>query len=68
LHTLKLRLKGKSNRWEHHLYRWANGVPLTDSDDALKVSWCELTFETWERLMDFMMRGLKIGPYAVQKS
>ena len=43
LHTLKLRVKGKSNRWEHHHYRWANGVPLTDSDDALKVNWCELT-------------------------
>ncbi|MBE0541382.1 MAG: ISNCY family transposase [Verrucomicrobia bacterium] len=182
LHTLKLRIKGKSNRWEHHHYRWANGVPLTDSDDALKVNWCEVTitdadgavryrnafitdwkitdgnvaglvaagrarwkienennnvlknrgyhlehnfghgkkhlasllmtmnllafglhtlleltdesyrlirstvgarrkffqhlealttylhFETWERLMDFMMRGLEIGPYAVQKS
>lgn len=181
LHTLKLRVKGKSNRWEHHHYRWANGVPLTDSDDALKVHWCELTvtdadgavgyrnsfitdaeisadnvaglvaagrarwkienesnnvlknrgyhlehnfghgkkhlasllmtmnllafgwhtlleladasyrlirvtvgarrrffqhlealttylyFETWERLMDFMMRGLEIGPYAIQK-
>lgn len=182
LHRLKLRVKGKSNRWEHHQYRWANGVPLTDSDDALKVNWCELTitdadgavlyrnsfitdwqiteanvaglvaggrarwkienennnvlknrgyhlehnfghgkkhlasllmtmnllafglhtlleltdesyrlirsrvgarrkffqhlealttylyFQTWERLMDFMMRGLEIGPYAVQKS
>lgn len=43
LHTLKLRLKGKSNRWEHHHYRWANDVPLTDSDDALRVNWCELT-------------------------
>jgi hypothetical protein len=182
LHTLNLRLKGKSNRWEQPRYRWANGVPLTDSDDALKVNWCELTitdaegkvryrnsfitdwpisadnaagrvaagrarwkienesnnvlknrgyhlehnfghgkkhlssllatmnllafglhtllemvdgsyrliratlgrrqrffqhlealtsylqFESWERLMDFMMRGLEIGPYAVQKS
>ena len=27
-----------------------------------------LYFETWERLMDFMMRGLEIGPHAVQKS
>jgi hypothetical protein len=27
-----------------------------------------LYFETWERLMDFMMKGLEIGPYAVQKS
>jgi hypothetical protein len=43
LHSLKLRVKGKSNRWEHHHYRWANGVPLTDADDALKVNWCELT-------------------------
>ena len=43
LHTLKLRVKGKSNHWEHHHYRWANGVPLTDRDDALKVNWCELT-------------------------
>lgn len=182
LHTLKLRVKGKSNRWEHHHYRWARGVPLTDSDDALKVNWCAVTvtnaagavlyrnafitdwnitdgnvaglvaagrarwkienqsnnvlknrgyhlehnfghgkkhlasllvtmnllafglhtlldlsdkgycliratvgarrkffqhlealttylyFETWERLMDFMMRGLEVGPYAVQKS
>ncbi len=43
LHTLKLRVKGKSNRWEYHLYRWAKAVPLTDSDDALQVNWCELT-------------------------
>lgn len=182
MQALKLKLKGKSNRWEHHQYRWANGVPLTDADDALKVNWCEVTitdangavryrnalitdwkftasnvaglvaagrarwkienehnnvlknrgyhlehnfghgkaqlasllltlnllafglhtlldltdesyrliratvgarrkffthlealttylyFETWERLMNFMMRGLEIGPYAVQKS
>ena len=43
LHTLKQRVKGRGHRWEHHLYRWANGVPLTDRDDALKVNWCELT-------------------------
>jgi hypothetical protein len=43
LHTLKLRVKGRSHRWEHYHYRWANGVPLTDRDDALKVNWCELT-------------------------
>ncbi len=43
LHTLKLRVKGRSNRWEHYEYRWANHVPLIDSDDALKVNWCELT-------------------------
>ena len=43
LHTLNLRVKGRSNRWEHHQYRWANNVPLTDSDDALKINWCEIT-------------------------
>lgn len=43
LQILKRRVKGKSNRWEHHQYRWANQVPLTDSDEALKVNWCELT-------------------------
>lgn len=43
LQTLKQRVKGQSNRWEHHHYRWANHVPLTDRDDALKVNWCELT-------------------------
>ena len=182
LHALKLKVKGQGNRWEHHQYRWANTVPLTDSNEALKVNWCDVTvtdddgkilyrnsfitdwpihadnvaglvaagrarwkienennnvlknrgyhlehnfghgkehlssllatmnllafglhtlleladdsyrliratvgarrkffthlealttyvyFETWERLMDFMMRGLEIGPYAVQKS
>ena len=43
LHTLELRTKGTGNRWEHHAYRWANGVPLTDLDDALQVNWCEVT-------------------------
>jgi hypothetical protein len=43
LQILQRRVKGKSNRWEHHRYRWAQGVPLTDQDDALKVNWCELT-------------------------
>lgn len=43
LQTLKLRVKGQANRWEHHHYRWANHVPLTDSQDALKVNWAELT-------------------------
>lgn len=41
--TLKTRAKGKSNRWEHHHYRWANGVPLTDGEGALQVNWCEVT-------------------------
>jgi hypothetical protein len=49
--ALKLRVKGQSNRWEHHQYRWANGLPLTDSDDALKVNWCELTITNAEGQM-----------------
>ena len=43
LHTLKQRVKGKGNRWEHHQYRWASGVPLTEGEDALPVNWCEVT-------------------------
>ena len=42
-HTLTLRTKGKSKRWERHVYRWAHAVPLTDSDDALPVNWCDVT-------------------------
>ena len=41
-HTLKTRVKGRGNRWEHHEYHWANGVPLTEEEGALKVNWCEL--------------------------
>lgn len=41
--TLQQRVKGKSNRWEYHQYRWANGVPLTEGEGTLKVNWCELT-------------------------
>lgn len=26
-----------------HVYRYANGVPLAEAQDALKVNWCELT-------------------------
>jgi len=48
LHALKLKRKGKTNRWEHHHYRWANGVPLTDSDDALQVNWCAVTITSAE--------------------
>lgn len=42
LHILEVRVKGRSNRWETHRYRWANNVPLTEGDGALKVNWCEI--------------------------
>lgn len=37
-----------TTRWtgkveETHTYRYLNGVPLRDADDALLVNWCELT-------------------------
>jgi len=48
LHLLKLRVKGKSNRWEHHQYRWANSVPLKEGADPLKVNWCEVTVTSAE--------------------
>ena len=28
---------------KHHTYRYANGVPLAEGEDPLKVNWCELT-------------------------
>ena len=40
--TLKLRTKGQGHRWEHHEYRWAHDVPLTEGEDALQVNWCEV--------------------------
>jgi hypothetical protein len=43
LSSLKTRVKGKGNRWEYHHYQWANGVPLNEEADALKVNWLELT-------------------------
>ncbi len=30
---------------EFHTYRWANDLPLRDSDDSLRVNWCELTIK-----------------------
>lgn len=29
--------------FQTHTYRWANQVPLTEGEDALKVNWCELS-------------------------
>ena len=43
LHTLKEHVKNAKGHWETHTYRWANGVPLAEGDDALKVNWCEVT-------------------------
>ena len=42
LHTLKMRVKNKRNKRETHSYRYANNVPLVESDDALRVNWCEI--------------------------
>jgi hypothetical protein len=42
IHTVKMRVKNK-NKWEHHVYRYANNVPLIEGENALKVNWCEVT-------------------------
>jgi hypothetical protein len=42
LRTLRVRIRPGS-QWHTCVYRWANGVPLADGDDALKVNWCEVT-------------------------
>jgi hypothetical protein len=43
LHRLKRRVKNAKGHWETHTYRFANGAPLVEGDDALKVNWCEVT-------------------------
>lgn len=43
LHLFKERVKNSKGHWETHTYRFANGVPLAEGDDALKVNWCEVT-------------------------
>lgn len=43
LHSMKQRIKGKSNQWEFWHYRWANDVPLTEGENALRVNWLEVT-------------------------
>jgi hypothetical protein len=35
--------QGTGKGEETYTYRYLNGVPLRDSDDALRVNWCELT-------------------------
>ncbi len=42
IHTVNMRIKNK-NKWETHVYRYANIVPLVEGKDALKVNWCEVT-------------------------
>lgn len=42
LHVFKVRVKNGAH-FEHHTYRFASAVPLTEEDGALKVNWCELT-------------------------
>jgi hypothetical protein len=94
LGTLATRVKVGAH-FHTYAYRYANGVPLAEGQDALKVNGCELSvtdahyrliratlpnrktffddlraltryllFPNWDALMDFMMRGLEIGPYA----
>lgn len=42
IHTVKMRVKNDKNKWEHHTYRYANVVPLVETEGALKVNWCEV--------------------------
>lgn len=34
--------KWNGKHWENYQYRYADGLPIKDGDDALKVNWCEL--------------------------
>ena len=42
LGVVKARVKVGA-QFHAYTYRYANGVPLAEGDDALKVNWCELT-------------------------
>jgi hypothetical protein len=42
LGALKLMVKAGAH-FHTYLYRYANGVPLAEGQDALKVNWCEVT-------------------------
>jgi len=42
LGTLKMRVKVGAH-FHTYDYRYANGVPLIEGEDALKVNWCEVT-------------------------
>jgi hypothetical protein len=44
-HTLIVR-RWNGKIWEVYTYRYANDVPIRDSDDALRVNWVELTVRT----------------------
>jgi len=39
--VIQRKKNGKS--WNTYTYRYANNVPLRDTDDALRINWCELT-------------------------
>lgn len=43
IHTVKMRIKNKKNKWEQHTYRCINNVPLAEGEGAMKVNWCEAT-------------------------
>jgi len=43
LHTVRMRVKDAKGHWEEYTYRYANAVPLVESEGALKVNWCEVT-------------------------
>lgn len=38
--------KWNGKYWENYQYRYANGLPIRDGEDALKVNWCELVIST----------------------
>ena len=42
IRTFKARVK-KGAHFQTYTYRYANAVPLTEGQDALKVNWCEVS-------------------------
>jgi hypothetical protein len=53
IRTFKARVK-KGAHFQTYTYRYANAVPLTEGQDALKVNWCEVSVTDHEGKVVFL--------------
>jgi hypothetical protein len=64
LHVFTQRIKNGAH-FESYTYRFANGVPLTEEEGALKVNWCELTVTNPKG--EIVYRNAFIADFAITK-
>ena len=58
--ALTVRVKNK-NKWETHVCRYANAVPLVEGKDALNGNWCEVTITDPKGKQLYQNAFIKIG-------